>query len=282
MKTNFIFSLLVFFIASPSIGGEIIIKQGDTISTIAEENNISIRELMDLNQIFDADKLSVGQILLVPGKNQEKIEESNFMHKVSKSESLGSIASLYKVDKESIIILNKIKDPNYIYTGQVLRMPYNATMPKKETKLGKKTVHTIHKGETLLSISRSYGVPIEEIISDNNIKNPNVLLPGKEIFLYSNSQKKLKTLEDESKSLIWKNFGPLKVNWSNWKAMQDSYVTPAINKSGKPLFLAVNCSSSKLNSTGKNGEWKQWFLPVKDFEFNLLDDLCEEKKTSFN
>ena len=119
----------------------------------------------------------------------------------------------------------------------------------------------------------------------NQLSNPNIILPGTKLYLASNRDEKMLYKEEyiafkESEDIsnhIWKNYGPLKVNWSNWKSMRGSYVTPAINKESKPLFLAIDCSSSKINATGAKGEWKTWFNPIKEFEFRLLEDLCKEK-----
>lgn len=39
-------------------------------------------------------------------------------------------------------------------------------------------VHTVQKGETLWSIAQRYGVPVNNLISMNNISNPHQLAPG--------------------------------------------------------------------------------------------------------
>ena len=76
----------------------------------------------------------------------------------------------------------------------------------------------------------------------------------------------------------WKNYGPLKVDWSNWQLMNNSYVTPTINENGKALYLAVNCIGRKLNATGINGNWRDWITPTDSFEHKLINDLCKTKE----
>ncbi len=73
----------------------------------------------------------------------------------------------------------------------------------------------------------------------------------------------------------WRRYGTLEVNLSKWEDFEGSVVTPAINKSGKPLLIAINCKSSKLTWRGSKGDWKKWFSPIDDYEFKLLDQLCE-------
>ncbi|MFN7250305.1 MAG: L,D-transpeptidase family protein [Anaerobacillus sp.] len=41
--------------------------------------------------------------------------------------------------------------------------------------------HTVKQGETLMSISEDYRIPIQTIISENQISNPNVIYVGQQI-----------------------------------------------------------------------------------------------------
>ncbi|MBC7327513.1 LysM peptidoglycan-binding domain-containing protein [bacterium] len=55
-------------------------------------------------------------------------------------------------------------------------------------------VHTIQKGEYLLKIARAYGVPLETIVSVNNIQDPNLVREGEKLLIpnvtvfYNNSE----------------------------------------------------------------------------------------------
>ena len=78
----------------------------------------------------------------------------------------------------------------------------------------------------------------------------------------------------------WREYGPLKVNWGEWKQVRGSYITPSINSEGKTLYIAVNCSFKKINSTGKDGLWRDWFSPLDSFEKDLVNDLCIKESQS--
>ena len=69
-------------------------------------------------------------------------------------------------------------------------------------------------------------------------------------------------------------FGPLKIKWSSWRNINGSYITPVTHENGKILFLAVNCNSSKINLSKRNGNWNKWLPPQKYFEYNLLEERC--------
>jgi hypothetical protein len=59
--------------------------------------------------------------------------------------------------------------------------------------------------------------------------------------------------------------------------MGGSYVAPSLNTEGKARYLAVNCTAGKLNTTSPAGQWNTWVSPEKDFEKQLVQDICKEK-----
>ena len=74
---------------------------------------------------------------------------------------------------------------------------------------------------------------------------------------------------------IWRRYGSIKVNWSNWRSKGQNHIVPALNKNENPIYIAVNCQKSMINTTGPNASWKEWLPPVKGFERKLLADFCE-------
>ncbi len=75
----------------------------------------------------------------------------------------------------------------------------------------------------------------------------------------------------------WRSYGPLQVDWANWQPMGGSYVAPTLNGDGKPVYLAVNCGARKLNATSQSGQWKSWDAPQTDFEEQLISDICKAR-----
>jgi hypothetical protein len=75
----------------------------------------------------------------------------------------------------------------------------------------------------------------------------------------------------------WRTYGPMQVDWANWRAMGGSFVAPSLGSDGKPHYLAVNCGARKLNATSQSGQWKTWDSPQNDFEQQLVSDICTSK-----
>ena len=113
--------------------------------------------------------------------NTEKI-----YYTVKRGDTLSAIASQYGTTVQEIAQINRIQNVNLIYPGQVLRITTNSSNHGSETNSTGKTYYTIKRGDTLWGISRRYGVSIQNIVSWNNIQNPNLIYPGQRLILYGN------------------------------------------------------------------------------------------------
>ncbi len=286
-----LFAISYIFLGNYSLAKTITVKPGDTLSTISAKYKVPVRKLMDLNRIYNADKLTVGQKIILPEPIKDKIEDSGSKHTVKEGESISVIAFMYKTNAEDIATLNGIYDPSFIYIGQVLKLPKGSIINNVRTGEKMPSYHVVNKGETLGMISRSYNISLMELVNINSLNQPNSISPGDTIYLKEGSYRNTvpdvrerRTLDDDNRETKlsksddndWRTYGSLQINWSNWKTLDNSYVAPALNKKGNPLFVAVNCKSTKINSTGRNNRWKEWFSPNNDFEFDLIDDRCDK------
>ena len=105
---------------------------------------------------------------------------------VKRGDTLSEIASRYGTTVQEIAKINGIQNANLIYPGQVLRITTNSSNHGSETNSTGKTYYTIKRGDTLWGISRRYGVSVQNIVSWNNIQNPNLIYPGQRLILYGN------------------------------------------------------------------------------------------------
>lgn len=76
----------------------------------------------------------------------------------------------------------------------------------------------------------------------------------------------------------WRSYGPLKVDWQDWQMVEGHWVAKSLNRSGQPLYLAINCPAQRINQTSSNGQWSTWEAPNPGFEMQLVNDLCQEKQ----
>ena len=275
-KRNLIFFIFLAISFSSTNAQEVKVKKGDTLSQIANDYNISLREIMDANNLYSADKLRVGQIINLPKGAIKESSPIGLKYIVSKGDNIAKIASLYSIQENDIITINKLLNPDILYPGQVLLLPKEA---RKNISISS-NFHIISKGETLYKISKHYNKSIEDLIAINSLEDPDNLSPGDKIFLKRpiKKQSNIQQLFQKDSINEWRQYGPLEINWSQWGPFEGSIIAPAIHKNGTPIYIAVNCNSSKLTWRGSNRKWEKWFTPTEDFEFTVLDQVCKNTK----
>ncbi len=274
------------------------VKEGETLTTIAKENNLSLRALMEMNNIYNPQKLKSGQILILPEDNNSKIDYKYDIYIVKAGDSIEGISKEHQVSKKDLVNINNIENPDRLVLGQKIYLPKSDIKKSEIVSINQaeKHYHIIAQGDTLTSISNYYQIPVKRIIEINQIKNPNSISLGTKIALkqeqmiYKNKSQNIamekpiikdaESANNRNGSQVyqWREYGPLKINWTNWKSYKGNNVAPSIHKSGKPLFIAVNCQKRKINRTGSNGAWRNWISPLKGFEHQLINDFCQTKR----
>ena len=96
-----------------------IVKNGDTLYSIAKENNTTVNTIKELNNLID-DVLKIGMILLLPTSNIEEI----FTHTVVNGDSLWSISKTYNTTIDLIKSLNNLTT-DLLNVGQELKVKRN-------------------------------------------------------------------------------------------------------------------------------------------------------------
>jgi len=110
-------------------------------------------------------------------------------HTVQSGENLFRIALRYGVDMNELAAVNGITDPTRVFPGQELIIP-GLSAPDAgdviENPLIAATpiVHTVQRGEYLSQIAGLYNVSVEQILTANNITNPNTIYPGQELQIW--------------------------------------------------------------------------------------------------
>jgi len=124
---------------------------------------------------------------------------------VKKGDTLYSIAKRYEVSIEELKKINNLQDES-ISIGQILKIPtnkefyYSQFLNTSENLFsqGNKLIfyHKVAKGETLYSISKKYGIPIQELKKINNLKSTKLKV-GQTIKIYQNLEKVAKKPEEK-------------------------------------------------------------------------------------
>ena len=74
----------------------------------------------------------------------------------------------------------------------------------------------------------------------------------------------------------WRRYGTLRINWARWRSKGNNHIVPAFNSSKKPIYLAINCNKTTINTTGSETLWKGWLPATEKFEKKILNDFCNK------
>lgn len=167
--------------SAPVSGSKYTVKAGDTLYSIAKKYNVTVTALAKANQIKNYNLISVGQVLIIPGKTPPPPvtpPAPSTTYTVKAGDTLYSIARKYKVNVAELAKANQIKNYNLIQIGQVLKIPGKATPPPSAT-----SKYTVKAGDTLYSIARTYKTTVSKIAAANKITNINAIRVGQVLII---------------------------------------------------------------------------------------------------
>lgn len=98
------------------------VQRGDTLSDIAQAYGVGSRDLMNINNIGNANQLYVGRKLKVPVTDKLTVQY-DLKYTVRRGDTLSQIAQAHKVDVDELMRVNKIKNANQLYVGKELTVP---------------------------------------------------------------------------------------------------------------------------------------------------------------
>ena len=100
---------------------------------------------------------------------------------VAAGDSLSEIAKANGTTAEKLARINDICNVNSIYVGQVILL--NDPEPEVETDAVEESLRTVmvESGDSLSKIAKREGVTVDEIMSLNNISDPNLLFVGQKL-----------------------------------------------------------------------------------------------------
>lgn len=106
---------------------EYVVQPGDSFSSIAEANGVSVNTLLWANDLTSSSTIKVGQSLTI-------LPTDGVLHIVKSGDTVGAIALKYKTKSEDVIAFNDLANQDDIYIGDILIVP-GGTMPKKSAPL---------------------------------------------------------------------------------------------------------------------------------------------------
>lgn len=144
-----------------------IVKPKETLYSLSKLYNIEMITLIKDNPILTVDGLKIGQEIKVPYTEPEVLEASK-NHIVKAKETWYGISKLYDVTIQDLKMANSKIATEGLKIGAVLEIPGASSTVIQNNNTTDKNSHVITKGETLYSVSKSYGISVEELLSVND------------------------------------------------------------------------------------------------------------------
>ncbi|MGG7661184.1 LysM peptidoglycan-binding domain-containing protein [Dyadobacter sp. BHUBP1] len=185
------------------------VQPGDTYFGIASKYNLSLRELLTINNRSAQSRLVSGQRLLVSKsgeeaapakvaverpapastfKTPEEIKEETRLaatpgsefHTVQSGQTYYSISKAYGISIKELLDLNNLNDSDRLKSGQKLRVKRGEGGESEAVSQpsGSQT-HTVAPGETLFRIAQTYHTSVDDIKKLNNMSGNSVMVGQK-------------------------------------------------------------------------------------------------------
>jgi LysM repeat protein len=159
----------------------------ETLFGLSKRYGVTVARILEFNPTADGG-IEAGQLLKVPYVPKGRTQTSEgTLHKVQPKETLFSISRMYSVSVDDIKSWNNLRD-NALSVGQDILIKKGGSAPTTVTTVTPSTqtrptgtqsgqatslkmTHTVAPGETLFSISKTYGITVDQIKTWNGIQN---------------------------------------------------------------------------------------------------------------
>ncbi|MCC6817761.1 MAG: LysM peptidoglycan-binding domain-containing protein [Bacteroidia bacterium] len=155
-----------------------VVQPNQTVASIAEGADKSERKLNRYNDLKYHGQIEPGDVLYLRPKKRKASVES---HKVQEGETMWEISQKYAIKINTLYKKNLMVPGTEPKAGTIIQLQHKAdSRPDTgrqittETKEAIAEYHIVGEGETLYSISRLYGLTVEEMTALNNLTSSQI------------------------------------------------------------------------------------------------------------
>jgi uncharacterized protein YkwD len=161
------------------------VKHGETLIAIAAKYNVTTEELLAANDIRDPTSLEAGRELLIP-PDDKLYQGEIILHEIKKGDTLLSIASKYGSSVKAIEVANPHLEFDKLSPGETIAVPaiFSELNPVDVVEApAEATYHIVERGDIPLTIAAEYDIPVEILLTVNNITDPTLLQVGQKLVI---------------------------------------------------------------------------------------------------
>jgi LysM repeat protein len=180
--------LLVLLLLPPAThaSGQIhIVRPGENLYRISIRYGTTVQAIARANGIRNPSLIYVGQRLIIPGGGGGHWGGGSWggcpcTYVVRRGDTLSAIAWRYGTSVWTLVRMNGLANPNYIWAGQRLCVPCGGGGGGYHPPACG-IVHVVCRGDTVYSIARRYGTTVQAIARANHLYNPSYIWVGQRL-----------------------------------------------------------------------------------------------------
>lgn len=131
-----------------------IVKNTDTLESIANQFKISPNTILDINNLTYNDMLRKGMEIIVPTNLQEYFTT----YTINEGDNLYQIAKRYNINPTLLAAVNGLNESDYIYPKQEILIPKSGY-----------SYYITMSGDTLDIVANKFGIDKQKLIDNNMI-----------------------------------------------------------------------------------------------------------------
>lgn len=152
------------------------VKSGDSLYKIANQFNVTIDDIIELNNLSTT-LLQLNQQLLIP----KEVSQESGIYVVKSGDSLYKIALQYGLTVDELIKANNLSSTT-LQIGQELFIPGLNVEDDMDKPSNNEITYIVQSGDSLWSIAKKYGVLVNELKEYNNLTT-NMLSIGQKLLI---------------------------------------------------------------------------------------------------
>ncbi|MBN1784068.1 MAG: LysM peptidoglycan-binding domain-containing protein [Alphaproteobacteria bacterium] len=170
------FLFFIFMAVSFSLFAKtVVVQSGDTLYSLARQNNVSVTDLAQENNLAPPYALNIGQSLQIPSLSKSDSDLTT----VRKGESLYSIAKRTGKTVEDLAKWNGLAPPYALNEGQMIytrsrEIVYKPVSPVVFETPSSGRAYVVQPGDTLYAISRRHHISVSDLKKYNGLLDTSV------------------------------------------------------------------------------------------------------------
>jgi membrane-bound lytic murein transglycosylase D len=174
------------------------VRPGDTWWGLSRKYDVAVKDLQQANTVK---KLSVGQVLRIPGRagaedvpagaETKKWASKRANYVVRQGDTLWTIAKEFGMEPSTLMQANGLSGSGSIRVGQKLFVPAAGSAETKKARAQAETVrqelvsYKVRQGDTVWSIAKRFGVSTKDLLTWNKLAANSHIRPGDQLKVYS-------------------------------------------------------------------------------------------------